>query len=269
MVNNINQKSEKKNVRTMQSKRIIAFVITLVVAQALKSQVMPSLQGKSLADVFNKDWQISFGGLVLGYVINMFVTSKLVNYVLLSAPYDSDKYDYTTGDVDKDGTVVTDRTNRADKTHHGTRQLGGVLIKDIIETIVLLGTQVIFTATVAGKRPELTPAVARNVLLAVFGIILSDIIVEPLIHHNIEDAQWAATASEVTKRTLSIAAVDYLADLSIDNMVTEAGTTAAGIFVGELSSTPVANALADQLRPDGIDKGAATGTDGWGEIPKE
>jgi len=257
---------DKTTTKTMQSKRVISFVITLVVAQALKSQVMPSLQGKSLTEVFNKDWQISFGGLVLGYVINMFVTSKLVNYVLLSAPYDSDDYDYTTGDVDKDGA----ETNiKADKVQHGTRQLGGVLIKDILETIVLLGTQVIFTAAVAGKRPELTPAVARNVLLAIFGIILSDIIVEPLIHHNIEDAKWAATASEVTKRTLSIAAVDYLADLSVDNMLTEAGTTAAGIFVGELSSTPVANVLADKMRPTGIgaDAGDAT-TKGWGGIPK-
>jgi len=246
----------KTTAKTMQSKRVISFVITLVVAQALKSQVMPSLKGKSLTEVFNKDWQISFGGLIVGYLINMFITSKIINMILLSAPYDNDEYDYTVDDVDKDGNVTT---TRKDKEEHGTRKLGGVLIKDIIETIVLLASQVVFTAAVKGKKPEITPAIARNVLLAVFGIVLSDIIVEPIIKNALKDRDdhWAGTISEITKRTLSIASVDYLADLSVDNMVTEAGTTAAGIFVGELSSTPVANALADKV--DG---------DGWGEIEK-
>jgi len=248
--------------RTHQSKRIIAFIITLLVAQALKSQVMPSLKGKSLKDVFNNDWAISFAGLVLGYLINIFVTSKVINWVLLSAPYDSDNYDYTSNDLDKNDTVTE---TKKDKVQHGTRKLGGILIKDIIETIVLLGTQLVFTATVKGQRPEISPAIARNVLLAIFGIILSDIIVEPIIHHTLkdQDKKWKTTLSEVTKRTLSIASVDYLADLSVDNMITEAGTTAAGIFVGELSSTPVANALGNRIH----DADAAV-ADGWGELPK-
>ena len=247
MGKNENSKSYDKNRKTLQSKRVLAFIITLLVAQALKSQVMPSLQGKSLSEVFNNDWAISFGGLVLGYLINMFGTSKLINMILLSDPYNQDDYDYTTDDTDK---------------QHGVRKLGGVLIKDILETMVLLGTQVVVVAMAKGQTPEITPAIARNVLLAVFGIILSDVILEPLIAHALKDQEpkWKATASEITKRTLSIASVDYLADLSVDNLVTEAGATAAGIFVGELSSTPAANEIAKQLRPDGTDP------KGWEEI---
>ena len=56
-----------------------------------------------------------------------------------------------------------------------------------------------------------------------------------------DDMKYAKYIREVTRKTMSIAAADYMSDLDFDNFGVEAGTTAAGIVIGDLSSTPLAN----------------------------
>lgn len=215
-----------------QATPLIALVVTLTVAHGLKLH----LNNNFSLDNFNKDWMISAGGLLAGNIINMFTTSKILDKVA------------------EDTRFVKDGNRNS---------LSFILMKDIIETSMMLLTSKIFVSVAHGKDVQIRASDIRNIFLALSGILFYDIVVRPLIS---DDMKYAKYIREVTKKTMSIAAADYMSDLDFDNFGVEAGTTAAGIVIGDLSSTPLANQVfgdspVDPTAPV-VDTTSATSTDG-------
>ena len=84
-------------------------------------------------------------------------------------------------------------------------------------------------------------------MLLLVRVVVYDIVIRPLIRDDMSHAKYIR---EVTKKTFSIAAADYMSDLDFDNFGIEAGTTAAGIVIGDLSSTPIADRMFDSSTSD-------------------
>lgn len=203
---------------------IAALVITLTVAHGLKLHMGNNLSMNG----FSRDWQISVVSLVAGNLVNMFVTTNLLESIMK-------KY-----------------------TKYTPNSLGSILMRDIVETCMLLLTSQVVTDMLHGRDLQLTASFFRNVFLAVCGILVYDIVIRPLIK---EDMKHARYIREVTKKTFSIAAADYMSDLDFDNFGIEAGTTAAGIVIGDLSSTPIADRMFDSPTSE-TPAGPAPGVDG-------
>jgi hypothetical protein len=189
---------------------VISLVITLAVAHGLKLQISDKLS----LDNFDRKWLISVGGLVIGLIVNQFATSKILDKLM-----------------DPQG-VLNKYTDK--------NSLGNKLVKDIVETGIMLLTAQVFTNVMNGEDISLTPKLFRYVFLAISGILVYDILIDPLIKDN---GRYSKEIKGVLKRTMSIAASEYMADLDFDNFPVEAGTTAAGIIIGDLSSTPIADKL--------------------------
>ena len=190
-----------------QATPLIALVVTLTVAHGLKLHLNNNLKLEN----FNKQWMISLGGLLAGNLVNIFTTSKILDKVADDERFVKNK----------------DRNS-----------LGFILMKDIIETSIMLLTSKVFVSVMNGQDVQITSGDLRNIFLALSGILFYDIVVRPLITDNMKYAKYIR---EVTRKTMSIAAADYMSDLDFDNFGIEAGTTAAGIVIGDLSSTPLAN----------------------------
>ena len=190
-----------------QATPLIALVVTLTVAHGLKLHLNNNLKLEN----FNKQWMISVGGLLAGNLVNIFTTSQILDKVAADTRF----------------------------VKNGDRNsLGFILMKDIIETCVMLLTSKVFVSVMNGQDIQITAGDLRNIFLALSGILFYDIVVRPLIT---DDMKYAKYIREVTRKTMSIAAADYMSDLDFDNFGVEAGTTAAGIVIGDLSSTPLAN----------------------------
>ena len=190
-----------------QATPLIALVVTLTVAHGLKLHLNNNLS----LDNFNKQWMISVGGLLAGNLVNIFLTSKILDKVAADTRF----------------------------VKNGDRNsLGFILMKDIIETCVMLLTSKVFVSVMNGQDVQITASDIRNIFLALSGILFYDIVIRPMIT---DDMKYAKYIREVTRKTMSIAAADYMSDLDFDNFGVEAGTTAAGIVIGDLSSTPLAN----------------------------
>lgn len=190
-----------------QATPLIALVVTLTVAHGLKLHLNNNLKLEN----FNKQWMISVGGLLAGNLVNIFTTSKILDKVAADTRF----------------------------VKNGDRNsLGFILMKDIIETSIMLLTSKVFVSVMNGQDVQITSGDLRNIFLALSGILFYDIVVRPMITDNMKYAKYIR---EVTRKTMSIAAADYMSDLDFDNFGIEAGTTAAGIVIGDLSSTPLAN----------------------------
>ena len=190
-----------------QATPLIALVVTLTVAHGLKLHLNNNLKLEN----FNKQWMISLGGLLAGNLVNIFTTSKILDKVADDERFVKNK----------------DRNS-----------LGFILMKDIIETSIMLLTSKVFVSVMNGQDVQITAGDLRNMFLALSGILFYDIVIRPMITDNMKYAKYIR---EVTRKTMSIAAADYMSDLDFDNFGIEAGTTAAGIVIGDLSSTPLAN----------------------------
>jgi len=190
-----------------QATPLIALVVTLTVAHGLKLHLNKRLS----LDNFNKEWMISVGGLLAGNLVNIFATSKILDKVA-------------------DDTRFVKNGDR--------NSLGFILMKDIVETSLMLLTSKVFVSVANGQDIQIKASDVRNIFLALSGILFYDIVIKPLIPETMEYSRYIR---EVTKKTMSIAAADYMSDLDFDNFGVEAGTTAAGIVIGDLSSTPIAN----------------------------
>jgi hypothetical protein len=190
-----------------QATPLIALVVTLTVAHGLKLHLNNNLS----LDNFNKPWMISVGGLLAGNLVNILSTSKILDKVAADTRF----------------------------VKNGDRNsLGFILMKDIIETCIMLLTSKVFISVMNGQDVQITAGDLRNMFLALSGILFYDIVIRPMITDNMKYAKYIR---EVTRKTMSIAAADYMSDLDFDNFGIEAGTTAAGIVIGDLSSTPLAN----------------------------
>lgn len=190
-----------------QATPLIALVVTLTVAHGLKLHLNKRLS----LDNFNKEWMISVGGLLAGNLVNIFATSKILDKVAA------------------DGRFVKNGDRNS---------LGFILMRDIVETSLMLLTSKVFVSVANGQDIQIKASDIRNIFLALSGILFYDIVIRPLIPETMEYSRYIR---EVTKKTMSIAAADYMSDLDFDNFGVEAGTTAAGIVIGDLSSTPIAN----------------------------
>lgn len=200
-----------------QATPLIALVITLTVAHGLKLQLNNEFSLKN----FNKSWMISVGGLLAGNLVNMFGTRKLLEKVV------------------KDTRFVPSESEDS---------LSYILMQDILETVTMLLTAQVFTNIMNGESITISASVVRNIFLALSGILVYDIVARPLLA-SADLGTYAPYIQNVTKKTMSIAAADYMADLDFDNFGVEAGTTAAGIVIGDLSSTPVANQIFNSESP--------------------
>ena len=187
---------------------VVSLVITLTVANGLKLHMNNNLSMGG----FSRDWQISVVALVVGNLVNMFVTTNILEAIMK-------KY-----------------------TKYTPNSLGSILMKDIVETGMLLLTAQVVTDMLHGRDLQLSGSFFRNVFLAICGVLVYDIVIRPLIRDEMSHAKYIR---EVTKKTFSIAAADYMSDLDFDNFGIEAGTTAAGIVIGDLSSTPIADRMFD------------------------
>ena len=192
---------------------VTSLVITLTVAHGLKLHMNNNL---SMAG-FSRDWMMSVAGLVAGNLVNMFVTNNILESIMKNY------------------------------TGYTPNSLGSILMRDIVETGMLLLTAQVVTDMLHGRDVQLTASFFRNVFLAVCGILVYDIVIRPLISNDMPHARYIR---DVTKKTFSIAAADYMSDLDFDNFGVEAGTTAAGIVIGDLSSTPIADRMFDSPTSD-------------------
>ena len=195
---------------------ITSLVITLTVAHGLKLH----MNNKLSMDGFSKDWAISVAGLLAGNLINMFVTTNILENILKNY------------------------------VRYTPNSLGSILMRDIVETGMIVLTAQVVTDMLHGRDVQLTASFFRNAFLAICGVLVYDIVVRPLIKDDKFGPKNARYIREVTKKTFSIAAADYLSDLDFDNFGVEAGTTAAGIVIGDLSSTPIADRMFDSPTSD-------------------
>ena len=178
--------------------------VTLTVAHALKLQ----LQGNLTLDGFTKSWLVASGGLLAGAVVNELVTSKIVDYL-------KNTEKYTVANM--------------------------VLIENVLNTLVQLTVQQAVVSGIAGKV-EFSDEWFRGVFLVISGILLYTILVKPLLPNNLLGIK-KGTLNDMLIKISAIAASDYMSDLDFDNFPVVAGTTAAGILVGDLSSTPIGDAV--------------------------
>jgi len=217
----------EKNVTKPQFIKIVGLVITLLVAHALRLQLTT---GFSL-DGYNKYFFYSVGGLVIGQIINQLAVSKLFEDPLGPEKAPVNKY------YDQD-------------TAQGVVGLNTKLIQDMVELLVLLVSQQVFMNGMLGRTLQLSEVAMRNMFLAVCGVLLYNILVEPILSKQelvkpgediagITNDNLVSGIGEVVKKVMSLATADYMADLDFDNFQTEAGINAAGVLVGELSSTPL------------------------------
>ena len=209
-----------KNVTKPQFTKIVGLVITLLVAHALRLQLTT---GFSL-DGYNKYFFYSVGGLVIGQVINTLLVSKLFE--------------------DPDGDLPAEE---APINNHYDKGLNTELIQDMVELLVMLASQQLFMNSMLNRPLRLSEVAMRNMFLAVCGILLYRILVHPILSKQTLIAEGSVVSNqtlvtgigEVVKKVMSLATADYMADLDFDNFQTEAGINAAGVLVGELSSTPL------------------------------
>ena len=57
-----------------QTTKLVALVVTLTVSRAIRLQ----MDGNLSIDGFNQDWALVSGGLILGQLVNLFGTTKLM-----------------------------------------------------------------------------------------------------------------------------------------------------------------------------------------------
>ena len=131
--------------------KLVSLVITLLVAHALRLQ----LSGGFSLDGFNKDFFNSVGGLVIGQLINTFGVSKL--------------FDDPDGPSGPEKSIVG-------KYYEETK-----VIQDIVELLVLLGSQQLFLNVMTNRGFQLSEVALRNMFLAVCGVLMYNILVHPLI----------------------------------------------------------------------------------------
>lgn len=199
-----------------QATKMIALLITLTVSRAIRLQ----LDGNLSLDGFNQEWALVSGGLILGQLVNLFVTTKLMEKIKA----------LTVGGVD---------------VYQSTREN---LIEDMIELIVMLLTQQLFVDLMKGRSIVLSPETLRTLFLAICGLLLYGIVFEPIIDNytfsetDSTDNTIKEVVSNVFKKVLSLATADYMSDLAFDNFPHEAAITAVGVGLGEAADSHLINA---------------------------
>ena len=188
------------------TKKDLVSVLSLAVTLTVAHALKLHLLGGLTLDGFTRSWLIASGGIIAGSVVNTLVTTKILNKLKESGKYDD---------------------------------LRMTLISDILNTVVLLTVQQIIVSGVKGKV-SFSSEWFRGIFLVISGILLYNILIDPLVP---DDIPHRSVIVGVLKKTSAIATGDYMSDLDFDNFPIEAGTTAAGILVGDLSSTPISDAL--------------------------
>lgn len=205
--------------------KLVSLIVTLLVAHALRLQ----LSGNLSLDGFNKNFMNSVGGLVIGQAINSLAVARLFNG----------------GKTSPVGKYYQNDSNRK-------------LIQDMLELFVLLGSQQLFLNVMTDRGFQISEVALRNMFLSVCGVLLYNLLVHPFVKDVplLSEADLTAGSDELAARqqlnkdlrngigdalekVMSLAVADYMSDLDFDNFQTDAGVNAAGVLVGELSSTPI------------------------------
>lgn len=184
---------------------LVTFAITLTVAQALKLQLTNSLSLEN----FDKKWVLGTLGLLAGSVVNDLFTSNLLDRLNKSGTFNDSNMLYVT---------------------------------DVLNTTVLLTMQNVFVSLVGEGELNLSASWFRDLFLVLAGVLMYDVLIHPFVVKNIPQ-KYVTITSDVLKKTAAMAAVDYMSDLKFDDYPLEAGTTAAGIVIGDLTTTPVGDML--------------------------
>ena len=190
----------------MLTKQQLVPVLSLAVTLTVAHGLKLQLTNQFALENFNRDWMVGSLGLMIGVIVNDMATSKLLAKIK------------STGKV----------------TEQGMAYIG-----DILNTLVLLATQNVVISLANGTGIEFSPSWIRGTFLVIAGVLVYDILIDPFV----PESKYKGSIVNVLKKTSAIAASDYMSDLDFDNFPLEAGTTAAGIVIGDLSTTPIADAL--------------------------
>jgi hypothetical protein len=179
-------------------------VLSLAVTLIVAQAVKLQITNQLSADNFTRAWAVGSGGLLAGVVVNQLFTSRLLKSIEESGKYTKE---------------------------------GLVLVSDVLNTLVLLTTQNVFIKIMNGENITFSPAWFRGIFTWMTGVILFDILVEP----QIPDGRHKDLLIGIVKRASAVATSDYMTDLDFDDLRVNVISDTAGIIVGDLSTTPIAN----------------------------
>ena len=179
-------------------------VLSLAVTLVVAQAIKLQITNQLSSDNFTRAWAVGSGGLLAGVVVNQLFTVQL-----LKSLEDTGKY---------------------------TKE-SMVLVSDVLNTLVLLTTQNVFMKVMNGEDITFSPAWFRGIFMFMVGVILFDILVQP----HIPDGKHKDILTSIVKRATAVATSDYMTDLDFDDLRVNVISDTAGIIIGDLSTTPIAN----------------------------
>ena len=155
-------------------------------------------------------WRNSSIGIIVGVVVNMQLTPLLLQWLQKVGNYSEKRM---------------------------------TLIADIVNTIVLLTCQRVTITLIAGKQAELSKKWMSTVLTLVAGITLFNVVLRPVLSSM--DPLLIAIAKKIVVYT----SADYIAQGNNDGYDQNSSTLSmsSGVVLGELSATPIADAIANNV----------------------